>query len=69
MAEGIGGVCMVGACMQERRPLKRVVRILLECILVLHYLCGKCSINNFRNNFPMKFFFLSHAQYVLLPVP
>ena len=29
------GVCVgVGACMQERRSLKREVRILLECILV-----------------------------------
>ena len=24
-----------GACVQERRPLKRAVRILLECILVI----------------------------------
>ena len=28
------GPCVVGACMQERRPLKRVLRILLESILV-----------------------------------
>ena len=30
------GICMAkgGTCMQERRPLKRAVRILLECILV-----------------------------------
>ena len=31
-----GGACVAtgGASMQERRPLKRAVRILLECILV-----------------------------------
>ena len=29
-----GGVRGRGACMQERQPLKRVVRIILECILV-----------------------------------
>ena len=31
------GACMAkvgGTCVQERRPLKRAVRILLECILV-----------------------------------
>ena len=35
--EGVcGGGCAWrgGACVQERRPLKRAVRILLECILV-----------------------------------
>ena len=37
------GACMVGgmhgrkgACMQDRWPLKRAVRILLECILVVY---------------------------------
>ena len=41
------GVCVVGACMgggmhgrgqalQERRPLQRMVRILLECLLVVN---------------------------------
>ena len=37
MAGGMyGGACVVGGgvCMQERRSLKWVVRILLECILV-----------------------------------
>ena len=29
------GVYMVGACMQERRPLKRAICIPLECILVI----------------------------------
>ena len=29
--------CMEGVCMQERWPLNRMVRILLECILVLKY--------------------------------
>ena len=30
------GACMaVGACIQQRRPLKRAVHVLLECILVL----------------------------------
>ena len=28
------GACMAGGCMQERRPFKWVVRILLKCILV-----------------------------------
>ena len=38
-------VCVVGACVQERRPLKRALRILLECILVINnfaFLCIKC---------------------------
>ena len=40
--EGVGGMCSRGVCvaggvfMQERQPLKRAVRILLECILVSH---------------------------------
>ena len=29
-----GGTCGRGVCVQEKRPLKRAVRILLECILV-----------------------------------
>ena len=29
-----GGMCSAGVCVQERRPPKRAVRILLECILV-----------------------------------
>ena len=29
-----GGMCSAGVCVQERRPLKWAVRILLECILV-----------------------------------
>ena len=39
------GVCVAeevhgkGACVQERRPLKRAVRILLECILVPIFFC------------------------------
>ena len=48
VAGGMCGACMVGVCMaggmpdrggciQERRPLKRAVRILLECILMLLY--------------------------------
>ena len=30
----VGGMCGMGHAWQERRPLKRMVRILLECILV-----------------------------------
>ena len=31
-----GGACVAGgACMQLRRPLKRAVHVLLECILIL----------------------------------
>ena len=33
------GACMTGACVQERRPLKRVVCILLECNLTLVESC------------------------------
>ena len=44
---GARGVCMAGGgtydtgcmCGRGRRPLQRTVRILLECILVLHYIC------------------------------
>ena len=33
------GACLArGACMQERRPLKRMLCSLLECILVLNWL-------------------------------
>ena len=37
MAGGMcgGGVCGRGRALQERRPLQRAVRILLECILVV----------------------------------
>ena len=35
--EGVGNGGGV-ACVQERRPLKRTVRILLECILVCNHL-------------------------------
>ena len=32
------GACMAGGCAwQQRRPLQRTVRILLECILVVNY--------------------------------
>ena len=34
----MAGVCVAGACMSDRRrPLQRVVRILLECILVFFF--------------------------------
>ena len=34
---GGGGVCMAEGCAwQERRPLQRTVRILVECILVIN---------------------------------
>ena len=32
-----GGACVVGGVWQERRPLQRAVRILLECSLVIFY--------------------------------
>ena len=38
MAWGVharGSCVVVGVCVQERQPLKRAVRILLECILVI----------------------------------
>ena len=49
------GVCVVGASVvrgawvQERWPLKRAVRILLECILVIHNFPGffRKQISNF----------------------
>ena len=31
---GKGDMCGRGVCVQEKRPLKRAIRILLECILV-----------------------------------
>ena len=34
--------CGKGACMQGRRPLKRTVRNLLECILVLVLFSENC---------------------------
>ena len=46
----LGGACMAGGAMggghalQERRPLQRAVRILLECILVLQ-LFHSCNIS------------------------
>ena len=33
------GCAWWGTCVQERQPLQRTVRILLECILVFDYLC------------------------------
>ena len=46
---GRGGVCGVvgGAAWQERQPLQRTVRILLECILVniaVNDFCAKKSV-------------------------
>ena len=33
------GACVAGGCVwQERRPLQRMVRILLECILVISFI-------------------------------
>ena len=39
MSCGVGGghVWWAGGCMHERLPLQRMVRILLECILVIRY--------------------------------
>ena len=39
-----GGVCMAGGAWQERRLLQRMVRILLECILVNEMRVNPCEV-------------------------
>ena len=53
---GWGGSCMAESCMQERRPLKQVVRILLECILV--WKCSQNYLSKVRLNI------ISHTNYL-----
>ena len=45
---GGGGACVVGRCMQDKRPLKRAVCIQLECILVELVNTPLCSLHNVR---------------------
>ena len=55
------GPCVVGTCVQQRRPLKWVVRILLECILVfVHGHRVPTRTGKMERHFPVREFWLKN---------